>query len=179
MSLCFRLQPESDEPRHLLDPEYQRSEPWEGTVYGRCTKCGGDGQTVHECESCIQRPPRPDCPACGGKVRYRAECPACQGSGRIDDSLREGVSVFPDEDGLYRYMLQRDANLAGANLVVLEGEPSGDDDFDADEGALLVRPSDIVDVREPDRARLEELRRGLGKTGAPDVTLPAEERLHG
>jgi hypothetical protein len=167
MSIWFRLQSDDDDPRRLLDPEHQRTEPWEGTVYGRCDKCGGEGQTVHECESCLQGRPRSDCPACGGEVRYRADCPACQGSGRVDDSERDGVSVFPAEDGLYRYMLRHDANLAGAQLVVLRGEPSGDDDFDADEGALLVRPSSIVDVREPDRRRIEDLRRELGKTGTP------------
>jgi hypothetical protein len=167
MSIWFCLQPENDEPRRLLDPERQRSEPWEGTGYGRCEKCGGEGQTVHECESCIQGRPQPDCPACAGKVRYRADCPACQGSGRVDDSERDGVSVFPDEDGLYRYMLRHDADLAGAKLVVLSGEPSGDDDFDADEGAVLVRPSSIVDTRAPDRRRIEELRQELGVAGRP------------
>ena len=75
--------------------------------------------------------------------------------------------MFPGEDGLYGCMLRHDANPAGAQLVVLRGEPSGDDDFDADEGALLVRPSSIVDVREPDRRRIEDLRRELGETGTP------------
>jgi hypothetical protein len=99
MSIWFRLQPENDEPRCLLDPERQRSEPWEGTV----------------------------------------------------------------------------AELAGAKLVVLRGEPSGDDDFDADEGAVLVRPSSIVYTRAPDRRRIEELRRELGETGT--LTYPAASRL--
>jgi hypothetical protein len=31
-----------------------------------------------------------------------------------------------------------------------EGEPTDDEDFDADEGALLIRPARVVDVREPD-----------------------------
>jgi hypothetical protein len=44
MSIWFRLQPENDEPRRLLDPEHQRSERWEGTVYGRCDKWGGKGK---------------------------------------------------------------------------------------------------------------------------------------
>ena len=122
---------------------------------------------MHECESCVHGRPQPDCPACGGEVRYRADCPACQGSGRVDDSQRDGVSVFPNEDGLYRYMLRHDADLAGAKLVVLRGEPSGDEDFDADEGAVLVRPSSIVDTRAPNRRRIEELRRELGEAGTP------------
>src|SRR4051794_12347073 len=112
-----RLHPEDDDPERLLDPDRQSSEPWEGAVYGRCDKCGGSGCTDHE----------------GGDVD---ECPACEGSGEVDDSERDGISVFPDEDGLYRYMASRDADIASAQLVVLEGEKSEDRDFDADEGAL-------------------------------------------
>jgi hypothetical protein len=100
---------------------------------------------------------RPGCPVCGGDVRYWGECPACGGSGEIDDSSRDGVSVFPDEKGLYRYMLRRRGKLGDALLVELEGEPTEDEDFDADEGALLIRPTRIVDVREPDWNRIKEL----------------------
>jgi hypothetical protein len=83
-------------------------------------------------------------------MHYEEECPACGGSGEIDDSEREGISVFPDEDGLYRYMRKRDADIQGSVLVELEGEPSEDEDFDADEGALLIHPTKIVDVRAPE-----------------------------
>jgi len=136
----FRLHPEHDDPKRLLDPEEQTTEPWEGTVYGRCDKCGGSGETEHR----------------HGEMR---ECPACEGSGEIDDSERDGISVFPDEDGLYRYMAERDGDLSSAQLVVLEGEESEDRDFDADEGALLIRPSRIVEVRPLDRDRLERATR--------------------
>jgi hypothetical protein len=68
------------------------------------------------------------------------------------------VSVFPSEDGLYRYMLRREADIEDACLVELEGEPAADEDFDADEGALLIKPSRVIDVREPDRSRLETIR---------------------
>jgi hypothetical protein len=150
----FRLNRADDPPERLLDPEAQSSEPWGGTIYGRCDKCNGSGQTEHECKSCSAKTPDPQCPACHGEVRYMAECPACGGSGEIDDSCREGVSVFPDLDGLYRYMAARDADLEGSVLVELEGEPAEDDDFDADEGALLVFPTRIVSVGEPEVARL-------------------------
>jgi DnaJ-class molecular chaperone len=123
----FRLHPADDDPRRLLDPENQTSEPWGGTIYGRCDKCGGEGETEHH----------------DGRMD---ECPACQGSGEIDDSCRDGVSVFPDVDALYRYMRAREADIDGSLLVELEGEPSADDDFDADEGALLIRPTRIVSV---------------------------------
>src|SRR5215211_5863039 len=106
----FRLHPRDDDPERLLDdPERQRSEPWGGTIYGRCPKCDGEGQTMHECESCRERADAA-CPVCGGRRRYRDECPACEGSGEVDDSQREGVSVFPDEDALYRYMVRRDGD---------------------------------------------------------------------
>jgi DnaJ-class molecular chaperone len=157
MQHYFRLQSADDDPRRLLDPDGQRSAPWEGTIYGRCDKCAGRGRTEFRCESCHAGSTDPDCPVCGGEVRYWGECPACGGSGEIDDSSREGVSVFPDEDGLYRYMLRRRGNLGGALLVELEGEPAEDEDFDADEGALLIRPTRIVDVREPDWQRVEAL----------------------
>jgi DnaJ-class molecular chaperone len=153
----FRLHPREDDPERLLDPERQRSEPWGGTVFGRCPKCGGEGRTMHECESC-RHGADPSCPSCGGRMRYLAECPACAGTGEVDDTERDGVSVFPEEDGLYRYMLRRDADIEDAQLLELEGEPTGDDDFDADEGALLIRPRRVAEVREPDRARIESLR---------------------
>ena len=157
----FRLQAPDDDPQELLDPDEQRSEPWGGADRGRCDKCGGEGEVTHECESCQADGPRDDCPACGGRVRYRGECPACEGTGHIDDTMRRGVSVFPEVDGLYRYMLKRDADLDGCLLVELDGEESEDEDFDADEGALLIRPTAIVDVRPVDDERVRELRREL------------------
>jgi RecJ-like exonuclease len=163
METYYRVEPGDRDPEDLLDPENQETEPWSGTVQGRCDKCGGSGETEHECESCSDDDADPNCPACGGKVRYMDECPACEGSGRIDDSKRDGVSVFPDEDGLYRYMLKRDADLdERCQLVKLEGEESSDEDFDADEGALLVKPSRIIESGKPDWDRIEELREELG-----------------
>ena len=153
----FRIHSANEDPERLLDPDGQRSEPWEGTIHGRCDKCDGRGRTEFRCESCREEDADPDCPVCAGEVHYIGECPACEGSGEIDDSCRDGVSVFPDEEGLYRYILRRRGTLGGAVLVELEGEPTDDEDFDADEGALLVRPTRIVDAREPDWNRIDEL----------------------
>ena len=162
METYFRVEPGDRDPEQLLDPENQQTEPWSGTVRGRCDKCGGSGETEHECESCSAGEPDPACPSCHGRVRYRAECPACEGSGEIDDSAREGISVFPDEDGLYRYMLRRDADLdEQCQLVELEGEQSEDEDFDADEGALLVHPRRIVATRPLDWDRIDAIRAEL------------------
>ena len=145
MTSYYRVEPGDRDPQDLLDPENQRTEPWSGTVRGRCDKCGGSGETEHERED--------------GST-YVDECPACKGSGEIDDSVRKGVSVFPDEDGLYRYMLGRDADLDEAcQLVEIAGPESEDEDFDADEGALLILPERIVDVRSLDWERIERLRR--------------------
>ena len=70
------------------------------------------------------------------------------------------MSVFPDEDGLYRYMIDRGADFEDCVVVELEGHESDDDDFDADEGALLVIPTRIVDARPVDKARLTDRARG-------------------
>ncbi len=126
---------------------------------GRCDKCDGSGETWHECESCkAHGRGRPDCPSCRGEMRYPGECPACEGSGEIDDTSRDGVSVFPEEEGLYRYMVARDADFEGCVVVELEGEPSEDEDFDADEGALLVKPTRIVRTKDVDTAQVRRLK---------------------
>jgi predicted nucleic acid-binding Zn ribbon protein len=158
----WRLHPADEDPRRLLDPDEQYSEPWEGADHGPCDKCEGSGETEHECQSCRHDGPTDDCPACHGKVRFMAECPACLGSGHITDSRREGVSVFPDPGGLARYMDRRDADIGGSTLVELEGEQSDDRDFDADEGALLVKPTRIVSTREIDDDLAKQLRSEAG-----------------
>jgi hypothetical protein len=81
-----------------------------------------------------------------------------------DESVREGVSVFPEVDGLYRYMIRRDAHMdEDMVLVALEGLPSEDRDFDADEGARLVKPTRIVAVEPIDMERVEQLRGELAR----------------
>ena len=157
MRSYFRINSREDDPERLLDPDHQRSRSWSDFFRGPCDKCEGSGETLHECESCLANGADPGCPSCHGKVRYRGECPACNGSGEVDESTRDGISVFPTTEGLYRYMLKRGANLEGSVLVELEGEPTGDDDFDADEGALLIRPRRIVGVRELDWECIDRL----------------------
>ena len=154
MTTYVRADPADEDPERLLNPERQRSRPWGGTVYGRCDKCAGSGVTEHRCASCEQGGADPACPVCAGEVRYTDTCPACEGNGEIDDSERRGVSVFPGEEGLYSYLGRRGADISDAVLVELEGEPSDDDDFDADDGALLVHPTRIVDQRPLDPERL-------------------------
>jgi hypothetical protein len=159
----FRLHPAGEEPEGLLHPARQRSEAWSPQRLGPCDKCGGSGQTVHECESCKASGPDDNCPACHGEVRYLDTCPACEGSGEIDETARDGVSVFPTEEGLYRYVVKRDADLEDSVIVELKGVPASDDDFDADHGALLVHPKQIVDSRPIDRGRIESLKAELNE----------------
>jgi hypothetical protein len=162
VSIYYRIDPKSEEPERLLDPENQYTEPWSGTVRGRCDKCDGSGKVEHECESCKANGADPSCEHCSGSVSYWDECPVCHGSGEIDDSQRDGVSVFPDLDGLYRYMLRREADLGDdCRVIELRGEQSEDRDFDADEGAVLVNPTEILDVGELDWDRIERVRREL------------------
>jgi len=54
------------------------------------------------------------------------------------------VSVFPTLEGLYHYMLDRDADLDDCTIVELDAEPAREVDFDADEGAMLVIPTRIL-----------------------------------
>ena len=57
-----------------------------------------------------------------------------------------GRGAFPTAEGLYHYLLATEAELVGF-LVELDAEPSGEVDFDADQGAVLVIPTAIQNVR--------------------------------
>jgi len=147
----FHRQPADEDPAELLDPDNQWSTPWGSPDHGRCDKCGGSGQTDWQCLSCHDQG-RSDCPSCQGRVRYVDRCPTCEGSGEITRTRRRGVSAFPTIEGLYRYLAGEDpSRLDDAVIVELEGELSGDEDLDADQGALLVLPQGIVRVHEIDR----------------------------
>lgn len=143
-----RIDPAGEEPQRLLDHAEHVCEPWGGARAGeRCDKCGGSGETEWECDSCVAAGSDPDCPACHGRVRWGDRCPVCLGSGVVDGAERHGVSVFPRVEGLLRYMRRRGDDIASDVVVAVEGEPSGDVDFDADEGALLICPTRIVEAR--------------------------------
>jgi hypothetical protein len=159
----FRIDSADKDPESCLVPAHQDCAPWGGGRTGSCDKCRGAGRTEHKCLSCLEAGADPGCPACHGELRYRDSCPACAGEGEIDDSRRQGVSVFPELDGLYRYMLKHDADLDGCQVVEIQGQPSGDEDFDADEGALLIRPERIVATRPLEPERVERLRREVGE----------------
>jgi hypothetical protein len=90
-------------------------------------------------------------------VEFEDLCPACEGSGEISRTKRGGVSVFPTEEGLYRYLVEQEAELEHTIVVEVAGGLSSDRDLDADSGALLVHPSAIVSA-----CRLDPNRRTAG-----------------
>lgn len=138
----------SEPPEALLSPEGQWTEPWGSSDDGApCDKCGGEGQTEYQCWSCELGGVNESCPVCQGRVHWEAQCPVCRGSRRVDGKPRHGVSVFPRVEGLYHYMEAKEAELDDCLVVELDGEPSGDVDFDADQGAMLVIPTAIVACR--------------------------------
>jgi len=120
------------------------STPWGAPDRGPCDKCGQTGQTTYRCRSCLARGADEDCPACHGRVQFLDQCPACEGTGSISRTTRDGVSVFPTIEGLRRYLAERDAEPCGHGIVVLAGEITGDVDLDADAGAVLIHPTDVL-----------------------------------
>jgi hypothetical protein len=146
------------DPRRLLDPAQQFSEPWGSHDHGRCDKCGTAGVTLYECRSCLELGAQPDCPACQGRVRFRETCPACLGDGHIDHTRRAGIAVFPACEGLYRYLAEKNASVEEKVVVELEGRLSGERDLDADAGALLVLPERIVETTPLDTRRVAAIR---------------------
>jgi hypothetical protein len=73
--------------------------------------------------------------------------------------------VFPRIEGLYRYMLVKGADLDRCVIVELEGERASDVDFDADQGAVLVRPAAIVGCMPVEPKLVERVR---GRVEDPD-----------
>ena len=68
-------------------------------------------------------------------------------------------SVFPTLEGLYHYMMVKDADLAECTIVELGADPSDDVDFDADQGAMLVIPIEILGCERVDRQLIERIER--------------------
>jgi len=157
----FRHLSEDADPRLLLDPKQQVSTPWGRSDKGPCDKCRGNGPIPFRCLSCVELGSRTDCPACGGRVEYVDVCPTCAGTGEISNTRRPGVSAFPTLAGLYRYLVERDFDFAGSVIVELEGTPSEQPDLDADCGALLVHPQEIVTRHAVDLDRVSDLSRRL------------------
>jgi hypothetical protein len=125
-------------PAALLEARHQRSIVWTGGVYRRCETCGGvgavDGESYEDEDGDVTCDPEP--------------CPARCDGGQMRIESQAGVSVCRSIESLVQYFRYRAAYLGDDSVLVeLEGEPVEDDqDVDADEGALLVRPTRIVRV---------------------------------
>jgi hypothetical protein len=169
----FHCCPADADPRSLLDPDNQVTGPWGSPDHGPCDKCRGGGVALYECRSCLETGARAECPACEGRVRFEATCPACLGDGTIDRTRRHGVAVFPTLEGLYRYLAERDAHTEGKVVVELAGRLAEDLDLDADAGALLVHPEEIVEVQSLDQELIGAIRGRLaGGTPAESRSFP-------
>ena len=143
----FRQLSIHEDPDELLRPENHNSTPWGGPDHGRCDKCGGAGEVRHRCLSCLElERPDPECPVCGGRAEWMDVCPTCEGDGEITRTRRRGVSVFPTVAGLRRYLTDRHVDPEGCAIVELDGPVSDDRDLDADSGALLIFPREVVAV---------------------------------
>jgi|SRR5215213_11849372 len=150
------------DPEDLLRPEKQFSTPWGDSDHGPCDKCSGSCRCHYRCLSCMEDGPRDTCPACGGRVEFDEICPTCEGTGDITRTKRTGVSVFPTEGGLYRYLVERGAELEDTIVVEVAGPLSSDRDLDAEAGAVLVHPTRIVSWRPVDGTRIDDVRRRTG-----------------
>ncbi|HEX6601618.1 MAG TPA: hypothetical protein VF030_03165 [Solirubrobacterales bacterium] len=160
----FHCYPAEEDPGALLDPDEQVTEPWGEPDHGPCDKCEGRGTTVYGCFSCMEAGSDPECPACQGRVRFQQTCPTCQGSGEIHRTRRQGIAVFPAREGLYRYLAwKHDASIEGKVVVELAGELSDDVDLDADHGALLVFPRELVSVEPLDDEVVRSIRDRTGE----------------
>jgi hypothetical protein len=160
----FHCHPAGDDPGVLLDPDRQVTEPWGEPEHGPCDKCEGGGTALYECFSCLEAGAASDCPACQGRVRFEQTCPTCQGSGEIHRTQRQGVAVFPSREGLYRYLAWKsDADVEGKVIVELAGNLSEDRDLDADHGALLIFPEQLVSVEPLDAAVVRSIRDRTGE----------------
>jgi len=71
------------------------------------------------------------------------------------------VAAFPTCEGLYRYLAERNTDLDNRLVVEVEGRLSLERDLDADTGALLVHPEEIVEVRPLDTELVAGIRERL------------------
>ena len=72
------------------------------------------------------------------------------------------MSAFPTEEGLYRYLVEKEAELDDSIVVEVSGTLSSDRDLDADSGAILVRPRAIESWGPVNLARIAEVRARRG-----------------
>jgi hypothetical protein len=92
--------------------------------------------------------------------------PGVPRQGRVDGNPRHGVSVFATLEGLYHYMLVKEAGLDECTIVELEAERAEDVDFDADQGAMLVIPTRIFGCAGVNHQLAKDIQVRTDKVGA-------------
>lgn len=137
-------------PEQLLDPQYQRSEVWEGSVYRVCYACSGMGLVDEGSEHAHSW--RMD------EHSGAAICGMCDGHGKREITVQRGVSCCTTLRELEEYMDGRSPDREGAVLVEFEGYELQEPDCDAHNGAVLVIPTRIVSVRDVDDIDINWLR---------------------
>ena len=140
MTTYWRIESRSLDPERLLDADEQVSTVWVGVVYRGCQHCDGTGTHLVDC--CDDE----DCPCCGGIGTRLDDCGECDGRGEHAIGSQQGVSVCRSRESLIGYLAGRSPSLAGVHLVEMEGEECDEEDIDADEGAVLIRPTRIVRI---------------------------------
>jgi hypothetical protein len=117
----YRIQDAARDTRALLDPATWVSKTW--------------NETSRPCTSCNN-----------GYISEWDECPKCDGTATVTEKPRRGVSACRSVRELARYMEQSAGDLRGTVIIELDGDVSDDEDFDADAGALLILPEQIISV---------------------------------
>lgn len=138
--MYYRIQDANKNPQDLLNPSNWESTVWTGEVYKKCEACNGAGEIVLRNED---GKPKSD-----GYGDIETEpCEICNGDREVKDNTRHGISCCESLQQLENYFETRSADLANVVVVAFEGRESDEEDWDADEGAVLVFPSKIVWVK--------------------------------
>ena len=157
------------DPAELLDSEQHFTEPWGSAGHGRCDKCAAPGRpTIAASPAWSADASRNALPAGAGSSSSAPALPV-RAAARSNRTRRRGIAVFPSREGLYRYLVERDAELGGKVIVEIAGQPSEDLDLDADCGALLVFPEQIREVRPLDLDLAASVRRRLDGASSSEV----------
>jgi hypothetical protein len=136
METYYRIQSADRDAAELLNPTHWVSRIW------------SDQPAEVTCPDCVDGRVHVECPSwCDCGYPHHESYETCHGRGYLHEYERAGgVSCCRTLGELYAYFRGRDADLDGAVVVKLEGEVAEVEDFDAEHGAVLVRPTRIVDV---------------------------------
>jgi len=124
----YRIERSDLDHERLLDAAHQYSTVWAGWVEIACATCSGHG-TLY-----------------AGDDLDTIGCDGCDGSGYTTISSQDGVSCCRTVADLVAYMVDRHATMDDHVIVQMRGVECDEADIDAADGALLIRPIEIVSV---------------------------------